>query len=145
MFLGQYEHTLDAKGRLVMPRVFREKLDAGCVVTKRQEHCLAVYTPEAWAEEYQRVNSLPNTSRKVRMYRRSLFAGANELNLDKQGRISIPENLRQWAGMEKDVTVVGSGEVIELWPTAVWNAEEEEADDFFSGVEETFGLGGEEI
>ena len=145
MFLGTYEHTLDAKGRLVMPRKFRDLLDAGCVITKRQEHCLAVYTPEAWQQEYERVNNLPNTNRKARMYRRSLFAGANDVTLDKQGRIPVPENLRVWAGMEKEVTVVGSGDVIELWPTSVWNAEEAEADEFFSGVEETFGLGGEEI
>ncbi len=145
MFLGTYEHTLDAKGRLVMPRKFRDLLDAGCVITKRQEHCLAVYTPEAWQHEYERVNNLPNTNRKARMYRRSLFAGANDVTLDKQGRIPVPENLRVWAGMEKEVTVVGSGDVIELWPTSVWNAEEAEADEFFSGVEETFGLGGEEI
>ena len=145
MFLGTYEHTLDAKGRLVMPRKFRDLLDEGCVITKRQEHCLAVYTPEAWKQEYERVNNLPNTNRKARMYRRSLFAGANDVTLDKQGRIPVPENLRVWAGMEKDVTVVGSGDVIELWPTSVWNAEEAEADEFFSGVEETFGLGGEEI
>lgn len=145
MFLGTYEHTLDAKGRLVMPRKFRDLLEAGCVITKRQEHCLAVYTPEAWKQEYERVNNLPNTNRKARMYRRSLFAGANDVTLDKQGRIPVPENLRGWAGMEKEVTVVGSGDVIELWPTSVWDAEEAEADEFFSGVEETFGLGGEEI
>ncbi len=145
MFLGTYEHTLDAKGRLVMPRKFRDLLEDGCVITKRQEHCLAVYTPEAWKQEYERVNNLPNTNRKARMYRRSLFAGANDVTLDKQGRIPVPENLRGWAGMEKEVTVVGSGDVIELWPTSVWNAEEAEADEFFSGVEETFGLGGEEI
>jgi len=145
MFLGQHEHTLDAKGRLVMPREFRDDLLNGCVVTKRQEHCLAVYTPEAWDQEYQRVNAMPTTNRKARMYRRSLFAGANKLGLDKQGRISIPENLRKWAGMDREVTVVGSGDVIELWPTDVWNAEEEQADDFFSGVEETFAFGGEDI
>lgn len=145
MFLGQHEHTLDAKGRLVMPRKFRDLLEGGCVITKGQEHCLAVYPPNAWQKEYDRVNNLPATDRRARMYRRALFAGADNVSLDKQGRIPVPENLRVWAEMVKEVTVVGSGDVVEVWATSVWEAEEAKADDFFSGVEEVLGLGGNEI
>jgi MraZ protein len=145
MFLGTYEHSLDAKGRLVMPRKFRDLLEDGCVITKGQEHCLSVWPPDAWKQEYERVNNLPATNRKARMYRRAFFAGADKVSLDKQGRVPVPEKLRVWAEMDKDVTVVGSGDVIEVWATSVWDAEEAKADDFFSGVEEVLGLGGEEI
>lgn len=143
MFLGTYEHTMDAKGRVVMPRKFRDLLEAGCVITKGREHCLAVYPPEAWEQEYERVNSAPSTDTNARLYRRSLFAGASDVVPDKQGRIPVPENLRVWAQMEKDITVVGSGEVVEIWASDVWAAEEAKADEFFSGGEQVVGRSGE--
>ena len=145
MFLGMYEHTLDAKGRLVMPRKFRDQLEEGCFVTQGQEHCLTVWPPEAFQAEYDRVSSLPATDRRARKYRRSFFGGGADVALDKQGRIPIPENLRAWAGMVKDVTVVGQGHLVEVWATEVWDSEKAEADEYFSGVEEVLGLGGEEL
>jgi MraZ protein len=144
VFLGTYEHTLDAKGRLVMPRKIRELLEGDCVITKGQEHCLYVWTPEAWQQEYERVSSLPTMDRKARKFKRSFFAGANNVSLDKQGRIPIPEKLREWAGMVKDITVVGNGDLVEIWSTEVWENEEAEADEYYSGIEEVLGTGGEQ-
>jgi MraZ protein len=140
MFLGTYEHTLDAKGRLVMPRKFREELKDDCVITKGQERCLYVWPRDAWAREYKRVSSLPTTDRRARKFKRSFFAGADDVSLDKQGRIPVPEKLRDFAGMVKDITVVGSGERIEIWSSEVWENEEAEADEYYSGIEEVLGL-----
>ncbi len=145
MFLGTYEHSLDEKGRLVMPRKFRDQLEAGCVITKGQEDCLYVWPPDAWEREYERVSSLPTTDRRARKFSRSFFAGAVDVQLDKQGRIQIPEKLRVFAGMGKDTTVVGSGPRIEIWSTEVWESEEAEADEYYSGIEEVLGLGGGEL
>lgn len=145
MFLGTYEHTLDAKGRLVMPRKFRDLLSDDCVITKGQERCLYVWPPEAWQREYERVSNLPTTDRRARKFKRSFFAGADNVALDKQGRIPVPEKQRHFAGIVKDVTVVGSGDMIEIWATEVWENEEAEADEYYSGIEEVLGLGGEEI
>jgi MraZ protein len=145
MFLGTYEHTLDAKGRLVMPRKFREVLTDECVITKGQERCLYVWPPESWQREYERVSHLPTTDRRARKYKRSFFAGADNVSLDKQGRIPIPEKLRSFAGMVKDITVVGSGDLIEIWSTEVWENEEAEADEYYSGIEEVLGLGEDQL
>jgi MraZ protein len=145
VFLGTYDHSLDGKGRLVMPSKFRGDLDKGCVITKGQEHCLYVFPMARWEKETSRVSNLPRTDRRARKIARSLFAGASDLSLDRQGRIQIPEKLRGYASLEKDVTVVGSADHVEIWSTPVWEAEEAEADEYYSGIEEVLGLGGEEL
>jgi MraZ protein len=145
MFLGTYEHTLDAKGRLVMPVKFREKLEGGCVITPGQEDCLTVWPMEAFQREYDRIANLPATDRDARKYRRMMFAGGADLTLDAQGRIPIPENLRDWAGIVKDVTVTGSGPLIELWAKEAWQTERAEAGEFFSNISEPLGLDGTSI
>ena len=142
MFLGTYEHTLDAKGRLVMPVKFRSKLAGGCVITPGQEGCLTVWPLEAFQKEYERISNLPATDRGARMYRRTMFAGGADVTLDGQGRIPIPENLRDWAGMAKDVTVTGSGPLIELWAKESWESELAQAGEFFSNIESPLGLDG---
>jgi len=142
MFLGTYEHTLDAKGRLVMPAKFREKLQDGCVVTPGQEGCLTVWPPEAFQAQYDHIRSLPPTDREARMYRRTIFAGGADVNLDGQGRIPIPENLREWAGIVKDVTVTGSGDLIEVWAKEAWEVERDQAGTFFNNIEAPLGLDG---
>jgi MraZ protein len=144
-FLGTYEHTLDAKGRLVMPRKFRDQLQEAFVITKGQEDCLYVWPSDAWDREYARVSSLPTTDRRARKFARSFFAGAVDVQLDKQGRIQIPEKLRKFAGIAKDTTVVGAGQRIEVWATDVWLSEEAQADEYYSGIEEVLGLSGDAI
>ena len=107
MFLGEFGHSMDSKGRVVMPRKFRPGLAQGCVVTKGQERCLYVFPMDQWEHEAARVQKLPRTDRRARNFARSFFASAADQSLDKQGRLQIPEALRQYAGLEKDVTVVG--------------------------------------
>ena len=136
MFLGEYQHSLDEKGRVVVPKKFRDALLHGCYVTKGQDRCLFVFTPDRWQEEMSRVSALPRTDRRSRNYARSFFAGASDQGLDGQGRIVISDNLRSYASLEKDVVVVGVADRIEIWATEVWASIQEEADEFFAGIEE---------
>lgn len=143
MFLGEYQHAVDNKGRVVLPRKFRDSLEQGCVITKGQEHCLYVFTMERWQEEMAKVAKLPRTDRRSRNFSRSFFAGASDQGLDKQGRIAIPETLRTYATLEKDVTVVGVADYIEIWSTSVWEGVAAEADELYAGIEEVLSEGGD--
>lgn len=142
MFLGEYQHSLDAKGRLVMPAKFREELAKGCVVTKGQEHCLYVFPMARWEEELTKVSRLPRTDRRARNFARSFFAAASDQKLDKQGRIQVPEGLRVFASLEKDATVVGVAERIEVWSTSAWESVQAEADEYYAGIEEVLSAEG---
>ena len=143
MFLGEYQHALDDKGRVVLPRKFRDELDKGCVITKGQEHCIYVFTMERWKEEMAKVAKLPRTDRRSRNFSRSFFAGASDQKLDRQGRVAIPENLRTFASLEKDVTVVGVADYIEIWSSSVWEEVAAEADELYAGIEEVLSEGGD--
>ena len=143
MFLGEYQHALDDKGRVVLPSKFRNSLAGGCVVAKGQDDCLYVYTMEGWAAKAAQVSALPATERKARDFARALFGGAKDQEPDKQGRIVIPETLIQYASLEKEVTVVGVADHIEIWPTPAWEAISATADEFYSGIEEALSTGGE--
>ena len=136
MFLGEYSHSLDEKGRVVMPSKFRAGLDDGCVVTKGQERCLYVFPMGQWDDEAQRVLKLPRTDRRARNYSRSFFASASNQSLDKTGRCQIPESLRTYADLSKDVTVVGVADRVEIWDTATWESVAAEADDYYSDIQE---------
>jgi MraZ protein len=136
VFLGEYEHSLDSKGRLVMPCKFRNAISEGCVVTQGQENCLYVFPLERWDEEVAKVSRLPRTNRRARNYARSFFAGASDQTLDKQGRLQLTDKQRRFAGLEKDVTVVGVAERIELWATPRWASVAAEADEYFAAIEE---------
>ncbi|MGI9667896.1 MAG: division/cell wall cluster transcriptional repressor MraZ [Acidimicrobiia bacterium] len=136
MFLGEYSHSLDEKGRVVMPSKFRAGLAAGCVVTKGQERCLYVFAHDRWDDEAAQVLQLPRTDRRARNYSRSFFASASDQTLDRSGRCQIPEPLRQYAGLDKDVTVVGVADHIEIWDTATWTGIAEEADDYYADIQE---------
>lgn len=136
MFLGEYQHTLDGKGRVVLPAKFRDDLADGCVVTKGQERCLYVFPVDRWSDEVERFKSLPRTERKFRDYARTFFAGAADQRLDKQGRIQVPPSLRSYAGLDRDVAVVGVGERVELWDVGAWEEFVAQADDHYAGIEE---------
>ncbi len=137
MFLGEYQHSLDDKGRVVLPSKFREALEAGCVITKGQERCLFVFPQDRWEAEVARVMALPRTNRRNRNFARSFFAGASDQSLDKQGRIGVPPPLRDYAGLDKDVTVVGVADRVELWDTAQWQQLSAEADATYADIEDT--------
>jgi MraZ protein len=136
VFLGEYQHSVDDKGRLVMPSKFRQRLDDGCVVTKGQEHCLYVFPHDRWETEVERVNSLPRTNRRNRNYARSFFGAASDQELDKQGRIQIPPALRSFADLGKDVVIVGVADWIEIWDTEAWETLSGEADEFYADIQE---------
>ncbi len=137
MFLGEYQHSLDGKGRVVLPSKFRDDLAGGCVITKGQERCLYVFPLDRWQDEMERVMRLPRTNRKARNFSRTFFAGASDQKPDKQGRIMIPPGLREYGGLEKDVTVVGVADRVEIWDSAQWLQVSAEADESYADIEET--------
>ena len=107
MFIGEYQHTIDSKGRVFMPAKFREKLGEKFVVTKGLDNCLFVYPNEEWQSLESKLRTLPLTSREARAFIRFFFAGAAECEADKQGRILIPANLREYASLEKELSIIG--------------------------------------
>ena len=115
MFMGEYNHTIDAKGRLIIPPKFREILGDAFVVTKGLDGCLFVYDNEEWKRFEEKLRSLPITNKEARQFVRFFLAGATEAEVDKQGRILIPNVLREFAEITKDVVLVGVGSRIEIW------------------------------
>ncbi len=121
MFLGEYEHTLDDKGRLTLPARFREAFAGGCVVTRGMDGCLVVYTREAWDRFVSvRLEDLDPFSREAREMARFLFAGAAEAEPDRQGRVMIPPVLVGHAKLDREVVVAGVRDHVEIWDRATW-------------------------
>ena len=143
MFLGEYSHSIDDKGRVVMPSKFRGELDGGLVVTKGQERCLYVFANDRWDIEADKVLSLPLTDRRARSYSRAFFASASNQSLDRAGRCQIPEKLRSYAGLAKDVTVIGVADRIEIWDPEAWDIAAQEGDEYYADIQEA--LSGEGI
>jgi MraZ protein len=123
MFLGQFTHTIDAKGRLTIPVKFRDLLDQGAYVTQGFERNLQVYTTDSFERLAQRATTLTTTDPEARAVRRVIFGGATEVTLDSSGRILIPPFLREYAKLDGDTTIVGAGEYFELWNAEAWSAE----------------------
>jgi MraZ protein len=124
MFLGQYDHSIDAKGRLTIPVRFRPALATGAYVTQGFDRNLVVYTMESFQRLAARANLLTTTDPEARAVRRVLFGGATEVSLDSVGRILLPEFLRQYAGIENETVLVGAGEYFEIWGADVWSGEQ---------------------
>jgi MraZ protein len=122
MFLGRFSHTLDTKGRLAVPARFRDELDAGVVITRGIDRCLALYPMATWSALAEKVSALPMTDPNARAFRRLVFAEAADLALDGQGRILLPPELRAYAAIERDATVVGVNTYLEIWSPANWEA-----------------------
>ncbi len=121
MFMGEYQHSMDAKGRLIMPAKFRESLGENFVVTRGLDNCLFVFPNEEWRILEEKLKSLPMTRKDARAFVRFFFSGATECELDKSGRINLPQNLREFAKLEKDVVVLGVSNRIELWSKENWD------------------------
>lgn len=115
MFMGEFTHSIDAKGRVILPAKFREELGIHCVVTRGLEGCLSVYTAENWLSLANSMKKLKASKENVRAFKRFLFGSAAEVEFDRQGRILIPAALREYAKLTKDVTVLGTGDKIEIW------------------------------
>lgn len=120
MFMGEYQHTIDAKGRIILPAKFREQLGERFIATKGLDNCLFVYPLSEWAILENKLKQLPLGKPEARAFVRFFFAGASEMELDKQGRILLPINLRSYGKLEKDVTIIGVSNRIELWDTMTW-------------------------
>ena len=139
MFLGTHSPRLDDKNRVILPAKFREALAAGLVITKGQDRCLVVWTSEGFVDYAARLRSGSQTSEKVRAYTRVLFASAHDDTPDKQGRITIPPTLREYAGLTKECVVVGADTRIEIWDSVAWEA-------YLAGTEQGFAdLDGEVV
>jgi MraZ protein len=130
-FIGQHTPKLDDKGRLFLPAKFRPRLVDGVVLMQGMEHCIFGWTIEAYEGIADRLRELPFTNRASRNFQRMVTAGSFEETLDKQGRVVIPPKLREWAFLDRDVTVIGAGNRFEIWDTTRW-------DDFLNQEEEPF-------
>lgn len=126
MFIGEYTHNIDRKGRLIMPAKFREELGERVYVTRGMDGCLNVYTLEEWTSLYQKYSSLPSTNMDARMFMRFFMAKACEVEPDSQGRILIPSSLIQAAGLEKECYIIGVANRVEIWSKERWLALQEE-------------------
>ena len=120
MFMGEYGHTIDAKGRIIVPVKFRESLGDNFIITKGLDNCLFVYTNEEWQRFEEKLKTLPLTNKNARTFTRFFLAGAASVEVDKQGRILLPSVLREFAGLEKDVVLVGVASRIEIWSKDRW-------------------------
>lgn len=121
MFIGEYHHTIDEKGRIIIPAKFREELGNHFIVTRGIENCLFVYSYENWTKITNKLNSLPFTQRDARTFNRFFLSGATEVELDKQGRINLPTPLVQYAALTKDCVVIGTGDRLEVWSEQTWD------------------------
>lgn len=140
MFMGEYNHTVDAKGRLIVPSKFREQLGDEFVVTKGLDGCLFVYENTEWKALEEKLNALPLTNANARKFSRFFLAGATTCEVDKQGRILLPAVLREFARIDKDAVLVGVGSWIEIWSRDNWN-QSNTYDDMEEIAENMEGLG----
>lgn len=120
MFTGEFQHTLDEKGRVIIPAKLREGLGDVIMITRGLDRCLFIYPLEAWKKIEQKLKELPLTRSEARAFARYFFSGAAEVEIDKQGRILIPQNLREYAGIEKEVAIIGVSDRVEVWSEAAW-------------------------
>jgi len=121
MLLGEYNHNLDTKGRVSVPSKFREDLGESFIVTKGLDNCLFVYSKKEWETFETKLKSLPITNTNARNFIRFFFSGATECEIDKLGRINIPQILRDYAGLKKDISIIGVSTRVEIWDKEKWN------------------------
>ncbi|MDD2807106.1 MAG: division/cell wall cluster transcriptional repressor MraZ [Patescibacteria group bacterium] len=121
MFIGEYQHNIDEKGRLAVPAKFRQKLAKGAVVTKGLDDCLFLYTREEWEKLAEKLAALPISKANTRAFSRLMLAGAMDVDIDKQGRMLIPDYLRNYAAMKKKVVITGLYSRLEIWDEDKWN------------------------
>jgi MraZ protein len=132
VFLGTHQPRLDEKGRLFLPAKFRDELAGGLVITKGQERCLYVFPEAEFVRMTEGLRTAPVTAKAARDFGRVLFASASAEQLDKQGRLSIPPPLREYAGLTRDCTVIGASNRVEIWDSAAWDAYLADQDEAFA-------------
>ncbi|HLQ73966.1 MAG TPA: division/cell wall cluster transcriptional repressor MraZ [Bacillota bacterium] len=131
MFMGEFQHNIDTKGRIIVPAKFREQLGDSFVITRGLDTCLFAYPMEEWKALELKLKKLPLTKKDARAFTRFFFSGAVECDIDKQGRINIPQPLRKYASLLKECVVIGVSDRIEFWASDVW-------EDYFTSSEESF-------
>lgn len=136
MFLGTYTPKLDEKGRLILPAKFRDELSDGLVMTRGQERCVYVFSNVEFGDLHDRIRHAPVTSKQARDYLRLLLSGAHDEVPDKQGRVTIPAQLRQYGGLGRELAVIGAGSRAEIWDAAAWNDYVAENESAFSETAE---------
>lgn len=141
MFIGEYNHAIDSKNRIVIPSKFREDLGSSFIFTKGLDGCLYVYTREEWDIFENKLKTLPLTNKNARAFSRFFLAGACEGEMDKQGRVLIPSNLLEYASIEKEIVSIGVSSRIEIWSLENWKKYNEENIDFDDIAENMSELG----
>ncbi len=139
MFIGEYEHSIDPKKRLAMPSKFRTKLGKTVVVTRGLDKCLFVYPMNAWKELAQKLGTMPIGEAATRSFVRLMLAGATDVVMDKQGRIVIPDYLKEYAGLSKNVTVAGLYNRLEVWDNGAWKEYKRKAESNTDDVAQKLG------
>lgn len=137
MFIGEYSHNVDNKGRLAIPAKFREKLKHGAVVTRGLDNCLFLYPINEWQILADKLAQLPLSQARSRAFSRLMLAGAMDVSLDKQGRVTLPEYLRDYANVSKKVVVTGLYNRLELWDEDAWNKYKQETEKESNNIAET--------
>jgi MraZ protein len=138
MFLGTYAPKLDDKGRIILPAKFRDELEGGVVLTRGQDRCIYVFSTREFEELHERMRQAPVTSKQARDYMRVFLSGAHAETPDKQHRITIPAALRAYAGLDRDLAVIGAGSRAEIWDAAAW-------DEYLTANESAFADTAEEV
>ena len=138
MFLGTYSPRLDEKGRVFLPAKFRDELAEGLVITKGQERCLYVFSAAEFGRLTERLREAPLTAKGARDYSRVFFASAHDDTPDKQGRVTVPPQLREYAGLDRDCVVIGANTRVEIWDAQAWET-------YLAGQEEQFSSLSEEV
>jgi len=140
MFIGEYNHNLDEKGRLAIPSKFRALLKGGAIVTRGLDNCLFLYPKKQWAKVAEKLASLPTTSNpSARSYARSTLGGAMDVDFDNQGRIVLPEYLRSFSALKKKVVIVGLYDKLEIWNEENWNKYKTKAEKDNNSIAESLG------
>ena len=136
MFIGEYHHTIDEKGRIIIPAKFREELGNNFIITRGIENCLFVYSEENWAQITNKLNSLPFTKKDARTFNRFFMSGATNVELDKQGRVNISKPLIDYANLLKDCVIIGTGDRLEVWSQESWESFFDSTKDSMSDIAE---------
>lgn len=137
MFMGEFQHNIDDKGRVIIPVKFREELGTNFVITRGLDHSLFVYPEAEWKQVEQKLKSLPFTKGDARKFTRFFFSGAIEVEIDKQGRVSIPSNLRDYAQLEKECVLIGVSNRVEIWSKESWDSYYQESEESFNEIAES--------
>lgn len=138
MFLGDFQHTLDDKGRVILPSRFRERLAAGLVLTRGYDRCIEVWTRAAYERRVEELRKHPREDRRARMQMRMFTSSASDQAADAQGRIVVPAPLREYAGLDRDLAVIGADDHVEIWDRTTW-------DEYLTANEDEFAATGEAL